>query len=217
MSVDDDIAALKETTAKQALLLGQLRDAIRFSVPVGTIVPFSSATMTGELDWYLPADGRLVPPDARYATLRALLGDTFRRVDDPSGTCRVPDLSGRAPIGDQHSPGLVAHVVGETLGEESHVLTLAEMPSHAHGGATGNNNADHSHGYKIPPGDNWGGGEGDLVSMGHKGPRYNDASTTGESAPHQHGIGAEGGGSAHNNMQPSLVVRYLVKAVEPSG
>lgn len=217
MSIDDDVAALKETAQKHALLLAELGDAIRFSVPVGTIVPFSSATMTGALDWYLPADGRLVPPDARYAALRATLGDTFRRVDDPPGTCRVPDLSGRTPIGDQHSPGLVAHVVGETLGEESHVLALAEMPSHSHGGATGNNNADHTHGYKIPPGDSWAGPGGDLVSMGHQGPRYNDARTTGADAAHQHGIGAEGGGSAHNNMQPSLVVRYLVKAVEPAG
>jgi microcystin-dependent protein len=95
----------------------------------------------------------------------------------------VPDLRGRAPIGYGQGTGLTNRTtIGGTTGAETHTLTIAEMPSHDHPG-------------QIVFGS--GSGTGGVVPTG-----------VGSSQPN---TGLRGDGGAHNNMQPSTVVNFIIK------
>ena len=73
--------------------------------------------------WAL-CNGQLLPINQNQA-LFSLLGTTY----GGNGTTNfaLPNMQGRAPM---HWSG--THPQGQSLGEESHTLTAAEMPAHQH-------------------------------------------------------------------------------------
>lgn len=94
---------------------------------------------------------------------------------------------------------LTARTLGQKLGEETHTNVETEIPAHTHGAA-----ADHSHsieGHAQP-----GAGNDMGTSDGTGGP---GTETTGAAGGHTHD--SFGGNAAHNNMQPGLVLNYLIK------
>jgi microcystin-dependent protein len=96
----------------------------------------------------------------------------------------VPDLMGRAPIGygDSADSGITTRsTIGAKVGAETHTLTTAEIPSHDHSSLQFGPNA---------------GGAGLRA----------DAIVTTDTR-----TGPTGGGGAHNNMQPSTVVNFIIK------
>ncbi len=97
---------------------------------------------------------------------QAMFGGTWRRIQDRFLLC----------AGAQHS-------AGETGGEERHVLTESEMPSHSHTVSAYRN------------GSNWN-ERGNRISAGN--PEYSSSVSASTSSA--------GGGSAHNNMPPYLAV-----------
>lgn len=131
---------------------------------------------------------------------------------DGTTTFNRPDYRGRTLIGAGTGAGLTARTIGQTLGEETHTLTTAELASHAHGGITGDDSPDHAH-YE-----NHGfGGAFYARSDGGSGGTYladgGAIYTAGANTRHQHGISAEGGNAAHNNMQPSAVCPFMIKLI----
>lgn len=191
--------------------------------PAGAMVMFGGASApTG---WLL-CDGAAVSRTT-YAILFAAIGTTWG-VGDGSTTFNVPDLRGRAPIGSGQGSGLTNRTLGSKLGEESHALTLAENGSHAHtgglhahtgglhthtGGAHQHSLPSHIHeaGYTATYG-----GTGKLESTtGSTGSGGNVAtSSNGNVATSSDGAVAttsSGSGTAHNTMQPSAVVNFIIK------
>ncbi len=175
-------------------------------LPIGTLMPYVGKSLPDGFVW---ADGSIVDASRKELNvLCAIIGDAFRLKTEPVGTCRLPDLRGRAPIGSGQAPGLSNRTIGEILGEEAHALTIAELAAHDHGGLTGTDNPDHTHNYGYPLAGSWGGGQGELRSLV---PNIPGRETGGANQRHRHAISSQGGGVPHNNMQPSVVVGYIIR------
>ena len=102
-----------------------------------------------------------------------------------NGNNGTPNLSGRFILSQGRSDaiGNTEHPFRQIDGEETHRLTVAEMPSHTHQiSLQGNNNDIHTN-YR------WGGE--------NTGTKYNTDST--------------GGDGSHNNMPPYYVLAYIMK------
>lgn len=133
-----------------------------------------------------------------FSALFGVIGTSFG-VGDGSTTFNVPNLKGRIPVG-RDAAQAEFDVLGETGGEKAHVLTTAEMPSHTH-----TQNA-HVHntigGFGVGPTDlgRW------RVELNSPSlPWGNDSAAT---ATNQN----TGGDGAHNNLQPYVVLNYIIRA-----
>jgi len=120
------------------------------------------------------------------ATLFAVIGTTFGG-GDGSTTFNKPDMRGRAPIGVGTGSTLTARARGDKVGTETHTLNTTEVPSHRHFIATNGS------------------------STGDPSPYYGIAYTSYRDAMPDFMTGYTGGGGAHNNMQPSLAVNFIIK------
>jgi microcystin-dependent protein len=178
---------------------GRIRDKTGYIMPVGTVLPFAGATVP---PGWLDCDGSTYSIATRpeLEELRQVLGSTYG--GDGVTTFMVPDMRGRAAIGDGQGPETSPRYLGGMLGEETHQLTVAEIPSHNHGVT------DPGHSHSVP----WGGaGFGGSVPhgansyMGHETAYPTGKTGTGIS------INSSGGGAAHNIIQPSLVLNFIIK------
>ena len=161
-------------------------------IPTGTVIDF--AGLHAQLPaGYLVCDGAAVSRTT-YAALFAAIGVVWG-VGDNSTTFNVPMLARRTTIGwggsSQFPP---ATAVGSVGGTEGHPLSVAEMPSHSHGGATA-----------VQSTPLWGNFTG-SVNIQIAGGTNHDGQGS-----HAHAISAEGGSGQHNNIQPSAVMLKIIK------
>lgn len=78
---------------------------------------------------YVACDGSLLSTQD-YPELFSLLGTVYG--GDGSTTFGVPDLRNRIPVGVGSGPGLTPWTLGETGGEASVTLTVANLAAHNH-------------------------------------------------------------------------------------
>lgn len=163
-------------------------------MPLGSFMLYSVNTPPYGI--WLVADGSAISR-ATYSDLYTMIG-TLYGSGNGTTTFNIPDLRGRFPVG--HDPSDVnMQNVGQTGGEKTHTLTVAEMPSHNHGGATGANGLVTT-GASSAVGSNqtysaMGGGVASAV--------VGDL--------HTHSIGAQGGGAAHNTLPPFLALTWMFR------
>jgi microcystin-dependent protein len=175
------------------------------AVPVGVVNPFAGATAPS--GWLL-CFGQAVSRTA-YPVLFTTLSTTYGS-GDGSTTFNIPDMRGRAVAGKDDMGGTAAsrltstvltasNTLGATGGTQTHTMTSAEMPSHTH-----IQNA-HAHSTNIA------GGSGSPASYYYASQwgALNTIVSSTETATNQ----STGGGGAHLNTQPTIVLNYIIKAL----
>lgn len=128
-------------------------------------------------------------------------------IGDGSTTFNVPDMRRRVAMGSGGSgSAIIGNSLGNSGGAESHILLAAEGVSHTHIlGVAGSHN--HNVNYQSPSAT---GNDGYTIQ-----PTFS-AITSGTTpiqavGDHNHSISASAGGSAHNNIQPALIINYIIK------
>lgn len=168
--------------------------------PIGAPIPFLTDTIpTGFIEY----DGAIISRLAPYDKLFAVLGTKYG-AGDGSTTFGLPNLKSRTIVGvDPADPAMDA--TGETGGEKTHVLTIAEMPSHDHGDTDAATVPVNS--TIVVAGSNPAGGSHINMRGTSSSPAAGDLS----GSSHTHNIPPQGGGGAHNNLQPFMAGRWIAR------
>jgi microcystin-dependent protein len=188
-------------------------------IPAGVITPYGGSTApTG---WLL-CHGQAVSRST-YAALYAVFSDTYGS-GNGSTTFNLPDLRGRVIAGLDNMGGTAASRLtdttitggadglGEVGGAQTHLLTGAESGTSAHShNASTNTTGAHTH---AQVGDVDPGGTGIRAAFNGLNLEKNQ---TGSAGAHSHTVTvnaatAANASSAHNNVQPTMVLNYIVKS-----
>jgi microcystin-dependent protein len=95
-------------------------------VSVGTVLWCAGDNLPGFALW---CDGAEIE-QTDYPVLYGVLGNAWGSA--APGKFKLPDLRSRVPIGAGQGGGLSAYAIGDYGGEETHQLSIAEMPEHSH-------------------------------------------------------------------------------------
>ena len=139
-------------------------------------------------------NGQLLPI-AQNTALFSLLGTTYG--GDGQTTFGLPGLQGRAPMHPGRGPGLTPRNLGEKGGEETVTLTTTQIPNHTHTLTASSATAGDS----APEGNV-------LANATRRDDVYGPATNLGNMAASS--VGNTGGNEAHENMQPSLAVNFII-------
>lgn len=195
-------------------------------IPTGSIFPYAGNSVPGG---YLLCDGNAVSRST-YNRLFQTIAEIYGS-GDGSTTFNLPDLRGRTPIGFGQGSGLTNRLLGDIDGEETHTLTTDEIPSHNHTATSGSagdhshtiNDSGHSHNTSNTVQKTGNNTPGSLDTTSNEIDNINTGVTTSTttttgitinnagSHTHEITVNNTGGGVAHNNMQPYIVINYIIR------
>lgn len=152
------------------------------TLPIGTMIPYGG--MVVPTNW-LRCDGRAISR-TEYADLFNIIGVSYGEGNGTT-TFNLPDKRGRVSVGyDSDNDKFIS--IGTHLGEETHTLTIDEIPAHQHKIIAG-----------IQLSNLTSGGTGTYIGVG-------DTYTN-----------RIGGSQPHNNIQPTEVDNWIIKVSQSAG
>lgn len=199
--------------------------------PVGAIVPYAGSDLSTPSGW-LFCGGQSVSTTT-YADLFKVIGYTY---GGSGSSFNVPDLRGRVAAGKDNMSGSSANrltsisgITGTTLGAAGGDQRIQDH-THTFSGTTSGQSADHTHSFNPRSAAGWNSGAIQLIINGgsqYWGLRSNNntsdggtvGSTYGVSTGHTHTYSGttsnhnQTSGGASQNVQPTLVTNYIIKAV----
>ena len=152
-------------------------------LPSGSVIEYAGDTAP---NGWLICDGSAISREI-YANLFEVIGLTFGGGDGTT-TFNIPNLKGKIPVG-LNSDDSDFNILGKAGGEKTHILTSNEMPSHNHRQTV---TASRS-------------GSGNTYVS------WNANNLTGSKDTGARNTLNTGGGQAHNNLQPYIVLNYIIK------
>lgn len=161
-------------------------------IPPGTVI--QSAAIAVPAGWF-ECNGAILNK-VTYAGLFAAIGNTYGNTyGETDLSFNLPDARGRVCVGagDGTGPALTNRVLGDDGGAETHTLSVNEIPAHSHSLTRRSNMDDGSYDTNNLLQDESSAATTDRLALGP----FNTFET--------------GGGAAHNNMQPFIVLRHLIK------
>jgi microcystin-dependent protein len=192
------------------------------SLPAGTIVQWPGAVAPAN---WLICDGAAISR-TEYASLFAAVGVQYG-AGNGTTTFNLPNLKGRVAVGFDASQSEF-DVLGELGGAKTHTLTTSEMPSHTHI-QDSHNHTQNAHNHTQDAHSHTLGGTlvSSFVGFGQNSPINGNAtnpstggvnattatnqSTTATNQATTATNQSTGGGEAHNNLQPYIVLNYIIK------
>jgi microcystin-dependent protein len=198
-------------------------------------VSLGVVTTTAPSGWLL-ANGNAISRTT-YSSLFSAIGTTYG-TGDGSTTFNLPDLRGRLPMGSGTGVGLnasgtgvtsgtamTARALGAWFGEETHLLTTAELASHTHANTVSGGNTSsagsHFHSFGRPaisfnsPSGNF--SVGTPAGSLHRFSDSDGVNDTDTVADHLHTFTpsisnvAAGSDSRHATIPPVLVMNFIIK------
>lgn len=160
---------------------GELTEAFKallrpVTMPTGVIVFWPSQSLP---DGWLLAGGQEISKTV-YAELYTVIGDVWAGVTAPaSGNFRLPNLKGKVPVGHDGA----TFTFGTYIGEETHLLTLAEIPTLTIPDAAATTEVPIAGTFGSPP--NAKAGPFSALTFG--------------------------GGGSHNNIQPTITGHWIIR------
>jgi microcystin-dependent protein len=194
LGVGDTTPSYAVDVAGDVNVTGTVRVAgVSIVTPAGAILQFAGSTApTG----YLLCNGSSVSR-ATYTNLFIVIGTTYGSAN--ATTFNLPNLLGRVPVGYDSSQ-TEFNALGEIGGAKTHTLATTELPAHSHSIT----DPGHNHSYDKTVTDS-NGPFGDNSSEEKNSSTSTGSSTTGIT------IKNTGGNEAHNNLQPYIVLNYIIK------
>lgn len=193
--------------------------------PAGVVKMFAGPTAP---EFHALLDGSVVSRSGIYAALFAVIGTTYNTGGEAGTVFRLPNMKGKVVVGVDSAQSEF-NTLGESGGEKAHALSIGEMPSHDHTNETGSQSALHDHAgsvsvlahqHNLPLTDQavQSGTGATVQKWASPGTQISDAggsstpsfTTAQEDDPHTHDIPAQGGGAAHNNLQPYVAMNYII-------
>lgn len=198
-------------------------------VPVGTIIAYAGTSVPSG---WLVCDGSS-QSTSTFAVLFAAVGYTY---GGSGSNFSLPDLKGRVAVGDGQGSGLTNRTIGQKFGEENHTLTSSEsgLPSHDHPNSLAAAGHTHSEGslaalirinadgtnttQEVSTGswtgniDGNGGGRTGASTGESQGAKVTGSTGSSSASSTAGNSSSQNASQSHNVMQPSLVIKYIIKA-----
>jgi microcystin-dependent protein len=180
------IAQSKQVNTVGNQLAFLMRKTWNTPVPVGTVVQYVG--LVAPTGWFF-CDGEIYDA-TQYSDLFGVIGTAYG--DDGEGTFAVPNMKRNVPVGYDATDSSF-NALGKTGGERTHTLTIDEMPSHTHELLRRSNSDDGAY------------------DTGDAHQDESSAITSDRSGLDNFQTYPKGNNEAHNNMQPYVVVQYIIK------
>lgn len=184
--------------------------------PVGTVKMYAGSNGADPAGgFYMLCDGRAISRST-FAALFAVTGTVYG-VGDGSTTFNIPNMAERTVVGQSTTQTLIpqfdARILGSAFGEGRHTLTTAELAAHAH------TITDPGHKHVITPmrsgGVQSGSGQNAYIPTAPITSQPTDTGAGSFGGDPAVGTGItisnSGAGTAHNVVQPSLVMNYIIR------
>lgn len=144
-------------------------------------------------------NGQLLPISQNTA-LFSLIGTTYG--GDGRSTTALPNLKGRVPMHPGRGPGLTSRRLGQRGGTEMVTLSEAQMPNHTHSMRGSGERAD-----LFAPGNTR------YFARSSGGAAYQSDASANLTSMADAALQSTGGSQAHNNLQPFLVMNFIIALV----
>jgi microcystin-dependent protein len=204
-----DGAVTGSKVANSSITLSKLaQEVLDRLLPSGTVVAFGGTVAPA--GWVLCDGATRNGGDPAFSALFAAIGKTYGIGDGSAPSFNVPDLRGRTAIGAGQGSGLSDRALAAKLGIEA----ITQVPNHNHSVSITTSSSG-SHFHTILGRRTTGGTSDTLVGSG--------STTAGTSAydtlsagAHTHTVNGNtslnsGGVASVDNLQPSLVLNYIIK------